>query len=331
MKQPLGTGVIIPVCTPLNVSDEVDEDSLRRLLDHLIDHGVHGVFVLGTTGEFGFLTDAQRALVVATAVEHVAGRVPVLVGVSDMASERAIDQARALLPLGADAAVATAPFFAATGPMEMAEHFRRIKAAIGSTPLFGYENPPRVNDTSIPAQLVLDLAEEGTFTGFKDSSGDPEYLAELLRGREERGLETFRVLSGSETHAVDALRAGADGLVPGLGNVFPAEYVELCATAVSHASQADDLQERLRKLFTMVGIPTKETMGGSSRALGAFKAALRMRGVIEDDRCAPPSVIYSDEDRTEIAALLAAHGVSIEPEGSAEAARRSGRPSTLTS
>lgn len=193
MKESLGTGVTVPVCTPLTPFDQVDAASLRRLLDHLVSHGVHGVFVLGTSGEFGFLTDAQRAHVVTTTVDHVAGRIPVLVGISDMASERAIEQARALLPLGAEGAVATAPYFAATGPLEMREHFRRIKAAIGETPLFGYENPPRVNDVSIPAQLVLDLAEEGTFAGFKDSSGDPEYLGELLRGRTERGLDEFRL------------------------------------------------------------------------------------------------------------------------------------------
>lgn len=329
MKDSSGTGVIIPVCTPLDSSDGIDEGSLRRLLDHLVEHGAHGVFVLGTCGEFGFLTDSQRAQVLRTTVAHVAGRVPVLVGISDMASERAIEQARALLPLGADGAVATAPYFAATGPSEIAEHFRRIKAAIGDTPLFGYENPPRVNDTSIPARLALDLAQEGTFTGFKDSSGDPEYLGELLRGRRDRGLDGFRILSGSETHAVDALRAGADGLVPGLGNVVPDAYVELFETASAAPEQADELQTRLRELFAIVRIPTRDAMGGSSRALGAFKAALRLRGVIEDDRCAPPSVLYQDQDRGEIAALLTAHGLPVSPDHAPAGSLESARPSTL--
>ena len=99
--RPFATGVVIPVCTPLTRDDAIDTDSLRRHLDHLIDHGVDGVFVLGTCGEFGFLTDAQRVEVVRTAVDHVGGRAPVLVGISDTASERAVLQVELLmLPRG---------------------------------------------------------------------------------------------------------------------------------------------------------------------------------------------------------------------------------------
>lgn len=138
-------------------------------------------------------------------------------------------------------------------------------------------------------------------------------------------------MSGSETHAVDALRAGADGLVPGLGNVFPAEYVELFETVSSDAEGADELQARLRELFGIVRVPTRQEMGGSSRALGAFKAALRLLGVVDDDRCAPPSVVYDDIDRAEIASLLVTHGVPVHHEPQGAGALRSAEPSTLTS
>jgi 4-hydroxy-tetrahydrodipicolinate synthase len=204
--------------------------------------------------------------------------------------------------------VATAPFFAATGPLEIAEHFRRIKEALGETPLFGYENPPRVNGVSVPADVVLSLAADGTFTGYKDSSGDQGYLERILAGRRERGIEGFRVLSGSEVRAIDALQAGADGLVPGLGNVDPAGYVALHESARRDPEGAAALQERLRRLFEIVGIGTHAPMGGSSRSLGAFKAALRLLGVIEEDRCAIPSVPYDEADRSQVNALLRQHG-----------------------
>ncbi|MCT1776280.1 dihydrodipicolinate synthase family protein [Brachybacterium sp. p3-SID957] len=308
--RPVGTGVIIPVCTPLGADDDIDTASLRRHLDHLIAGGVHGVFVLGTSGEFGFLTDRQRELVVRTTVDQVAGRVPVLVGISDMASERAIEQAHLLIPLGADAVVATAPFFAATGHGEMLTHFRRIKQAAGDVPVYGYENPPRVNDTSIPVDVVLDLAADGTFAGFKDSSGDLEYLRAILAGRAARRLSNFHVLSGSETDALAALRAGADGLVPGLGNIDPAGYVSLMEHALCDGDRAQKEQERLQRLFSIVEIPTHTPMGGSSRALGAFKTAIKQLGHFADDRCAPPSVLFDDADRSVVAEILAAHGPS---------------------
>ncbi|WP_246955226.1 dihydrodipicolinate synthase family protein [Brachybacterium sp. Marseille-Q7125] len=305
-----GTGVVIPLCTPLTPGGEIDSPSLRRHLDHLINNGVDGVFALGTSGEFGFLTDRQRVAVVRTTVDHVAGRVPVLVGVSDTASERAAAQVRLLMGFGADGAVATAPFFAATGPAEIAAHFRRIKQELGELPLFGYENPPRVNGVSIPVTTVLDLAEDGTLAGYKDSSGDLDYLAALLTGRRERGLDAFRVLSGSETLAAESLRAGADGLVPGLGNVDPAGYVRIYSTAGVNDAVCDAEQQRLRELFAIVAIPTHTQMGDSSRALGAFKAAMKLLDLIDEDRCAPPSVLYDDTDRARVAALLRAHGPS---------------------
>lgn len=312
MRAPL-SGVVIPVCTPL-VGDgtAVDDASLRRHLDRLVMAGVTGVFMLGTSGEFGFLTDEQRRQVLEVTVDEINGRLPVLVGISDTATARTVSQAEMLIHLGADAVVATAPFFAASGPMEIGEHFRGIRRAIGQVPLFAYENPGRVNGESIPANLAIELAAEGTIQGVKDSSGNRSYLDALLRGRERHGLGALSILSGSEVDADWAILSGADGLVPGLGNVDPRGYVNL----VEHArggsvEQAGAEQERLRKLFGIVSIGTKEPMGDSSRALGAFKAAMKMLGAIDHDPCAPPSVRLGDDERRMIEQILLEHG----PEG----------------
>lgn len=309
MSSPLA-GVVIPVCTPL-VEDglSIDEKSLRRHLTRLDHAGVSGAFVLGTSGEFGFLTDEQRRQVVKIAVDEVGGRLPVLIGISDTATARAVSQADMLIPLGADAMVATAPFFAASGPMEIAEHFRGIRRAVGEIPLFAYENPGRVNGHSIPADLAIELAAEGTIQGVKDSSGDQEYLEALLRGRERHGLSSLSILSGSEVDADKAMHCGADGLVPGLGNVDPHGYVRLVEfMQVGDVENAQREQERLRLLFDIVSIETGVPMGDSSRALGAFKAAMRMLGAIDHDPCAPPSVRLDDGDRQRIKQILVEYG-----------------------
>src|SRR5699024_272089 len=100
MRAPL-SGVVIPVCTPLSGDGTaVDVTSLRRHLDRLVTYGVDGVFVLGTSGEFGFLTDEQRRRVLEVTVDEIDGRVPVLVGISDTATARALAQAEMLVPLG---------------------------------------------------------------------------------------------------------------------------------------------------------------------------------------------------------------------------------------
>lgn len=312
MSTPLA-GVVIPVCTPLNgEGTAVDEGSLRRHLNRLGDAGVSGVFVLGTSGEFGFLTDAQRRQVVEVTADEVGGTLPVLVGISDTATARAVTQADMLIPLGADAVVATAPYFAASGPLEIGEHFRGIRRAIGEVPLFAYENPGRVNGHSIPADLALELAADGTIQGVKDSSGGHAYLEALLRGREREGLSSLSILSGSEVDADHAILSGADGLVPGLGNVDPHGYVHLMQLAQGgEVARARAEQERLRRLFAIVSIETEVPMGDSSRALGAFKAAMKMLGAIDHDPCAPPSVRLDDDDRSRIEQILVEHG----PEG----------------
>ena len=146
----------------------------------------------------------------------------------------------------------------------------------------------------------------------KDSSGDQAYLEALLHGRDCGGLRSLSILSGSEVEADRAMLAGADGLVPGLGNVDPHGYVQL----VDHLArgQVDDaraVQERLRNLFGIVSIETVEQMGGSSRALGAFKAAMRMLGAIDHDPCASPSVPLDDEDRDRVKEILVQFGPGV--------------------
>ena len=142
---PWVSGIIPPVCTPLNSDLEVDVPSLERLVGFLIEEGVTGVFMLGSSGECAYLTDAQRDVVVEVTVKSVAGQVPVLVGAIDMTTNRMIEHAGRAMTLGADAIVATAPFYVqATQPPEVERHFRLLKEACGG-PLLAYDIPVAVH------------------------------------------------------------------------------------------------------------------------------------------------------------------------------------------
>lgn len=132
--------------------------------------GVHGLFALGSSSEVAFLTDRQRDTVLRTVVETVAGRVPVLAGVIDMTTPRVLVHAEAAREAGADALVATAPFYARTHPVEIAHHFRTLRARV-DLPLYAYDLPVSVH-SKLSVALVRELAEDGTLAGLKDSSGD---------------------------------------------------------------------------------------------------------------------------------------------------------------
>ncbi|MFI1163384.1 dihydrodipicolinate synthase family protein [Streptomyces sp. NPDC020801] len=304
------TGVVPPVCTPLTEDREVDVPSLLRLVDHLVAGGVHGLFVLGSTSEAAFLTDRQRRRVVEAVVSHLGGQLPVLAGAIDMTTARVLDHVAAVTSAGAQAVVVTAPFYArAHHPAEIARHYRRV-AAGSPVPLLAYDIPVSV-PARLPAALVLELAAEGVLAGLKDSSGDLGGFREVVTGaRTDPATATFSVLTGSELITDAALAVGADGAVPGLANVDPHGYVRLYRLArAGDWDGARAEQERLCALFAMTGAGDRGRMGAGSSALGAFKAALHLRGVIDCPATAEPQIPLSAGEVERVGKFLAGAGL----------------------
>ncbi len=303
------SGVVPPLCTPLTPTGAVDDRSLAALVEHVLGAGAHAVFALGTSGEAAHLSDAQRRAVLRAVVAAVGGRVPVLAGVIDMSTARVLDHARAAADLGADALVATAPFYAGTHPAEVADHFRRIRAAVG-LPVVAYDIPSHTH-TKLDAPTLLALAEDGTLAGLKDSSGDLGALRRLLVALRARGLDrTFAVLTGSELTVDAALLAGAHGVVPGLGNVDPAGYVRLYGHArAGRWEDAAGEQDRLAGLFALVDAGGVGEISGGAAAVGGFKAALGLLGVIECAATAAPQGALSAESVAVVRRLLVEGGL----------------------
>lgn len=294
-------GVVPPVCTPFSSENEVDEKSLRKLIDHLLDRGVHGLFVLGSTSEVAFLTDRQRDEVIRITVDHVRGRVPVVAGVIDMTTPRVIEHVKRAITLGVEGIVLTAPFYARTHPLEIENHFRLVKQKCGDVPLYAYDIPVAVNQVKLETQTVLHLASDGTIAGLKDSSGSEVSLRAVLIGKRELGLTNFVILTGSELTVDMGLEGGLDGVVPGIGNIDPAGYVKIFnAVKAGDFPKARKEQERLFKMFGLVDVGSPARMGRGSSAIGAFKAGLKMLGIIEDARTAAPSIQFNE---TEIEAI----------------------------
>ncbi|GAB3565815.1 dihydrodipicolinate synthase family protein [Spelaeicoccus albus] len=289
------TGVVPPLVTPLNDDYSVDENSLTRLVDHLLSAGVDGLFVLGSTGEAALLPPAERGRAVAAAVAAADGRVPVLVGAIDTATLRVIEHVRQAEELGADGVVVTAPFYTRTHPAEIDRHFRDVKAAT-SLPVFAYDIPVSTG-TKLSAGLLTNLGRDGVIAGVKDSSGDDAGIRALVLAAHDANLAGFSVLTGSELTVDSAFGFGVDGNVPGLGNVDPAGYVRLYrATAEGRWEDARAEQERLIRLFGLTDAADVDRMGRASSALGAFKAALHLLGVIDNPVTAPPYLPLSASD-----------------------------------
>ncbi|MER5846696.1 dihydrodipicolinate synthase family protein [Streptomyces sp. NPDC002012] len=306
-RNPRYRGVIPPVVTPLTADGDIDRPSLERVVGHLLDGGVSGLFALGSSGETAYLTPGQQDEVIKVITAAAAGQVPVLVGAIETTTNRAIERARAAAGLGADAVVVTAPFYTRTHETEIDRHFRDVSAAL-DLPVLAYDVPVCVHSKLDP-ELLLPLAADGVLAGVKDSSGDDGSFRRLAIGARE--LPEFSVLTGHEL-VVDAMMlVGADGSVPGLGNVDPHGYVRLHEAAVrGDWATASSEQERLVALFDIVRAARPGTVSATAAGLGAFKTALMVRGIIATNAMSLPMRRLDAAETATIAACLDRAGLS---------------------
>lgn len=297
-------GIIPPICTPLTDAGDIDTESVDRLVDYLIAGGVHGVFAFGSTGECTSLTSGQRELLLRQVLAAVRGRVPVLIGVTDSSTERCIEYGLAAKRAGADALVVAAPYYYRITQAEVIAHFRHIHAAVG-LPIMAYDIPVTVT-LKLDSATIQQLYHEGVIAGLKDSSGAVDALRNTLLRL--RGTD-FRAFTGSELIVDLCLHMGAHGSVPGVANVFPAEYVNLYNLAqAGRWDEAMRLQERLMLCFyELIG------QGGSdysvmSSAVGGFKSALKAKGIIRSTRVAEPLQSFGPPEEQRVVDAIRRHG-----------------------
>lgn len=294
-------GVIPPVATPFMPDGQLDVNSLRRLCHFQIDNGVHGLFMLGSTSEGPELTDAYRETVMRTGVETSAGRVPVIAGISETSTARAIAQGLTAKAAGCDAVVLASPYYHLNSQSELLEHYRAVKAAVG-LPIMAYDIPVLVK-VKLEPRTVIQLAEEGTIAGLKDSSGNLETFREIVMST--RHVLGFSVFTGSETLVDLALAIGAHGVVPGVGNVVPRDYVNLYdAACKGDWAEARRIQEKLYAFFFKLIKQGPPQGSGSASALGGFKSALKALGVIDHTTMYAPMTSFTGDEEARVRAVL---------------------------
>ncbi len=294
------SGVVPPVVVPLKENFEVDFDSFTRVIEHLIDGGVHGLFVLGSTGEVIFHDGETRRKIIEHAVRIVKGRVPIFAGVIDPTTDRVIAHAKAAEEAGVDALVVTAPFYTRTSQPEIIDHFRYIKEAV-RTPVIAYDIPVCVY-SKLERNTTVTLAREGTIAGLKDSSGADGNFRFILA--DTATMPDFFAMTGSEIVVDSMLLMGAHGVVPGLANVDPHGYVRLWNYCLAgDVKAAREEQNRLCRLFEMVWIALPRTSAGSA-GVGAFKTAMQMLGIIASNTMARPQRTLIAEEAVKIRKIL---------------------------
>ncbi len=281
-------GIIPPMCTPLTGDGEVDIPSVHTLVEYLLAGGVHGVFALGSTGEFASLTGRQRQTLLEATVAAVRGRVPVIAGILDTSTARCIENGLAARAAGADAVVLAPIYYFRSSQAEIIDHFRAV-------------------NVKLEFATVVQLAKEGVIVGLKDSSGATEAFRRVLIAT--RNISGFRAFTGSELIVDACLRMGAAGSVPGLANVFPAEYVQIYDMArAGDWDAAAAMQERLLACFFELITQGDGGYSASASALGGFKTGLKLKGAIRGTHVGAPLHSFTPAEEERVADVMRQHG-----------------------
>lgn len=279
-------GVVVPIVTPLDASGALDKDGLKRLIDHVIEGGVHGVFPAGTTGEFARLDARTRHELFDLCAEYVGGRRPIYAGVTDASIGTVKEHIKAAEASGADVIVASLPYYYTVTTAREAERWFRAIIEAASKPVILYDIPGNVG-VSIRPEAVAALA--GDVAGMKDSSGSPELLEQYLAalGGAERSTG---FLCGSEDLFEEAVRRGADGIVPSMANVFP----KLWSTLWNRREDAD-VVARLMAVVRDIN----QMNGRYESSLGHVawkKRTLSLLGVCGDAMTLPADTAPAEDD-----------------------------------
>jgi len=268
-------GILPAVITPFDSLERIDYQAWKKVIDHQIAAGVHGLFFAGGQGEFFSLTSGERREIMRECVSMVAGRVPVYMGTGSVTTRESVELTQAAAEAGVDYAVAITPYYLKPSQNELAEHYLAICRA-SPLPLLAYNIPERTGN-ELSAETVRRIGEASDrLVGVKDSSGDLEKVRRFVAVEKELG-RPFHVFMGRDHMILPALELGCVGAVAACGNVIPELLVGLYeAFRRGERELAANFQERvkpLRAAFSMGTFPAviKEAMQMAGLPSGAAR------------------------------------------------------------
>lgn len=260
-------GIITPIVTPFTEdTQEINYEACGQLMEHLIDHGVSGLFILGSNGEFHVMEEEEKVAFAKYVIEKVNHRVPVYVGTGGNSTKQVIALSKQMEALGADALSVITPYFIAPREEELIEHYKQIAQAV-NLPIILY-NIPKSTGINLSANVVKALSYVDNIVAIKDSSGKLENIQAYLDAAQDR----MQVLVGSDSLMLKAFQAGAVGAVAGTsnlltdidvaiyenfkkGNLEQAQQYQLEIEPLRAALKLGTVPSILKKAVSLAGIP----------------------------------------------------------------------------
>lgn len=265
-------GCLVAIVTPMQEDGALDINALRSLIDFHVEEGTDGIVVVGTTGESPTVNFDEHCLLIKTAVEHTAGRIPVIAGTGANATAEAIELTRQAKQLGADACLLVTPYYNKPPQEGLYQHYRAVAEAV-DIPQIIYNVPGRTA-CDITNDTVLRLAQIANIVGIKDATGNIERGSDLIA----RAPADFAVYSGDDASALSLMLMGGRGVISVTANAAPRLMHELCLAAMAgDAIKARQINQKLlalhQKLFVEANpIPVKWVL----QQMGMIKSGIRL-------------------------------------------------------
>lgn len=264
MSQVDFVGCHIPLVTPFKDDYSLDEEGLRRLVNHLIEEeGVDGMVPCGTTGESPTLSHKEHGRVIEITIKEVDGRVPVIAGTGSNSTQEAIDMTKHAEDMGADASLQVCPYYNRPTQGGLMRHFEAI-AKNSKIPLFIYNIPSRTG-RNVEPETIIELSKIDNIIGVKDAGGNLMQTMKILEGTKDNP-QKFYVLSGEDALTYPMMCLGGDGAISAVGNVLGKEYTEMCRlTKAGEYEKAREIHYRTLPLVRALFIepnpaPVKEAL-----------------------------------------------------------------------
>lgn len=286
---------IVPALTALKTPTQIDIDSCLKLYDTLIDAGLDGVAIFGSSGEFPHLPLEERKKLITAGVKHIAGRMQVLVGTGAMLVDEVAELSSFALDAGADGVMVVGPYYFALDDESAFRHFDAVASQVKGK-VYIYNYPDRTGYSLCP-KVVLELAKKhGNIAGIKDTVPDMAHTVALIQTIKPE-LPHFEIFSGFDYNFASNVMAGGDGCIAAVGNIRPG----LCASW-RDAVKANDMVQctRYQQLFNdIVAI-----YGMTQPFMPAMKSALVDMGIFASDAMAFPFAPATEEQKMAVRALL---------------------------
>lgn len=286
-------GIITPIVTPFHRDQEqtINYDAMEKLVDHLINTGVSGIFPLGSNGEFHVLTTQEKIAFSKRVINYVAGRVPVYVGTGACSTKEAVELSKEAAAMGADALSVITPYFIKPSEKEIIGFYEEIAKSV-EIPIILY-NIPKNTGCNISKEVLQELSAISNIQGIKDSSGDIENLKGYLEVAQKTQI---KVLVGSDSKILAGYRLGASGAIAGTSNLITETLVNLDKEyREGNVEKAEKLQANIEKLREVLPLGTVPSI---------LKRSVELAGIADVGPARRPVVETSKQVDAQIKAML---------------------------